>query len=104
MFKIKLIQLFAQWLSYIEIRRNSVCYRDLVNILSFAIGFLLLVILSVMIVAEFFPSVSSHKLLPCKIWDFHGGDYEECRILGCGAVKILCEPTFRRKASLPSSG
>jgi hypothetical protein len=22
----------------------------------------------------------------CKIWDFHGGDYEECRFLGCGAV------------------
>jgi hypothetical protein len=22
----------------------------------------------------------------CKIWGFHGGDYEECRILGCGAV------------------
>jgi hypothetical protein len=34
------------------------------NILSFAIGFLLLAILSVMIVAEFFPSVSSHELLP----------------------------------------
>jgi hypothetical protein len=34
------------------------------NILSFAIGFLLLVILSVMIVAEFFPSVSSHKMMP----------------------------------------
>jgi hypothetical protein len=22
----------------------------------------------------------------CKIWGFHGGDYEECRLLGCGAV------------------
>jgi hypothetical protein len=24
--------------------------------------------------------------LYCKIWGFHGGDYEECRLLGCGAV------------------
>jgi hypothetical protein len=22
----------------------------------------------------------------CKIWGFQGGDYEECRLLGCGAV------------------
>jgi hypothetical protein len=22
----------------------------------------------------------------CKIWGFHGGDYEECRLLGCYAV------------------
>jgi hypothetical protein len=22
----------------------------------------------------------------CKIWGFHGGDYEECRLLGCGPV------------------
>jgi hypothetical protein len=22
----------------------------------------------------------------CKILGFHGGDYEECRLLGCGAV------------------
>jgi hypothetical protein len=40
----------------------------------------------------------------CKIWGFHGGDYEECRFLGCGAVYILCEPTFRRNISPPSSG
>jgi hypothetical protein len=46
------------------LRGNTLCCRDLMNILSFAIGFLLLVILSVMIVAEFFPSVSSRKLLP----------------------------------------
>jgi len=31
------------------------------NILSFTVGFLLLVILSVVIVAEFFPSVSAQK-------------------------------------------
>jgi hypothetical protein len=22
----------------------------------------------------------------CKIWGFHSGDYEECRLLGCGTV------------------
>jgi hypothetical protein len=22
----------------------------------------------------------------CKIWGIHGGDYEEYRLLGCGAV------------------
>jgi hypothetical protein len=22
----------------------------------------------------------------CKIWGFHGGDYEECRLLGCEAM------------------
>jgi hypothetical protein len=32
-----------------------------------------------------------------RIWDFHGGDYEECHLLGCGAVWVLWEPTFRRK-------
>jgi hypothetical protein len=25
----------------------------------------------------------------CKIWGFHGGDYEECRLLGCYAVWVL---------------
>jgi hypothetical protein len=32
----------------------------------------------------------------CKIWGFHGGDYEKCRLLVCGAVEILCEPMFWR--------
>jgi hypothetical protein len=27
------------------------------------------------------------RLMLCKIWAFHGGDYEECRLLGCYAVK-----------------
>jgi hypothetical protein len=30
--------------------------------------------------------------------------FEEFRLLGCGAMYILCEPTFRRKVSSPSSG
>jgi hypothetical protein len=36
----------------------------------------------------------------CKIWGFQGGDYEECRLLGCGAVWILCKPTFLRNVGL----
>jgi hypothetical protein len=32
----------------------------------------------------------------CKIWGFHGGEYEELCLLGCYAVWILQEPTFRR--------
>jgi hypothetical protein len=39
-----------------------------------------------------------------NIWGFHGGDYEECRLLGCGAVQILYKPTFRRKVPPPSPG
>jgi hypothetical protein len=35
-----------------------------------------------------------------KIWGFHGDDYEECHLLGCGAVYILCDPTFRRNVDL----
>jgi hypothetical protein len=32
------------------------------------------------------------SLLLCRIWGFH---YEECRLLGCGAVWILWELTFQ---------
>jgi hypothetical protein len=31
-------------------------------------------------------------------------NYEECRLLGCGAVWVYYEPTFRRNVSPPSSG
>jgi hypothetical protein len=27
-------------------------------------------------------SVTNNLLVRCKIWGFHGGDYEECRLLG----------------------
>ncbi|XP_069698186.1 adenylate cyclase type 3-like isoform X2 [Periplaneta americana] len=40
--------------------------RDLMNILSFTIGFILLVILSIMIVAEFFPSSFPRPLVRCS--------------------------------------
>jgi hypothetical protein len=39
-----------------------------------------------------------------KIWDFHGGDYEECCLLGCDAVWLLQEPMFRKIVLPPSSG
>jgi hypothetical protein len=26
------------------------------------------------------------ELIACRIWGFHGGDYEECSFLGCGVV------------------
>jgi hypothetical protein len=32
----------------------------------------------------------SSSLSLCKIWGFHGGDCEECRLLGCCAVWLLC--------------
>jgi hypothetical protein len=31
-------------------------------------------------------------LMMMKICVFHGGDYEECRLLGCDAVWIFCKP------------
>jgi hypothetical protein len=42
---------------------------------------------------------NSHWQIPsrkCNIWGFHGGDYEEWCLLGCHAVWLLQEPTFRR--------
>jgi hypothetical protein len=40
----------------------------------------------------------------CTIRGFHGGDYEECRLLRCDTVSLLHEPTFRWNVSSPSSG
>jgi hypothetical protein len=42
-------------------------------------------------------TVSKYK---SRILGLHGGDYEECRLLGCVAVWILQEPTFRRNVFL----
>jgi hypothetical protein len=39
------------------------------------------------------------RLMLCKIWGFYGGDYEGCRHLGCDAVYLLKEPTFRGNVS-----
>jgi hypothetical protein len=40
----------------------------------------------------------------CKFWGFHGGNYEECRLLRCDAVWVLPETTIRRNVSPPSLG
>jgi hypothetical protein len=32
-------------------------------------------------------------------WSFHSGYYEECSLLGCGAVWVYYKPTFRRNLS-----
>jgi hypothetical protein len=39
----------------------------------------------------------------CKFCCFHGGDYEECRLLECHTMCFMWEPTFRRNI-FPSSG
>jgi hypothetical protein len=39
-----------------------------------------------------------------RIWDFHSCSYEYCHFLGYSAVQSVCEPTFRRYVSPPSSG
>jgi hypothetical protein len=43
-------------------------------------------------------------MLSCKICGFHGGVYEEWRLLGCYAVWLLQEPTFRSNLTPSSSG
>jgi hypothetical protein len=35
-------------------------------------------------------AINMDSFTTCKILGFHGGDYEECRLLGCGAGEILC--------------
>jgi hypothetical protein len=50
------------------------------------------------------PTTELSQLMLYKIWRFHGGDYEEWRLLGCYAVWLLYEPTFRRNLAPASSG
>jgi hypothetical protein len=49
-------------------------------------------------------ATESSRLMLCKIWVFHGGDYEERRLLGCDAVWDFFEQIFRRDVSPPSWG
>jgi hypothetical protein len=39
----------------------------------------------------------------CKIQVFHGGNYEECRLLRCYSMWFLWEPKFRKNVWPPSS-
>jgi hypothetical protein len=34
-------------------------------------------------------TISKQQMKVCKILGFQGGDYEECRLLGCDAVCLL---------------
>jgi hypothetical protein len=40
------------------------------------------------------------NLQPCKVWGFHGGDYEECRLLGCYALWLLKTQRFGGTSAL----
>jgi hypothetical protein len=41
---------------------------------------------------------------PCKIWGFHGGDYEESRLLGWGGVKSPPDTIFYTCSGLLPAG
>jgi hypothetical protein len=51
---------------------------------------------------HYISATESSQLMLCKIWGFHGGDYEVRRLLRCYAMWLL--PTFRRNVLTPSSG
>jgi hypothetical protein len=38
---------------------------------------------------HYFSATETSQLMPCKIWSFHGGYYEECRFLEYYAVWLL---------------
>jgi hypothetical protein len=38
---------------------------------------------------HYIASTDPSRLMLCNIWDFHGGDYEECRFFGCDAVWLV---------------
>jgi hypothetical protein len=38
------------------------------------------------IIFQYLCSEEGDSKVPCKIWGFHGGDYEESSLLGCGTV------------------
>jgi hypothetical protein len=38
---------------------------------------------------HYLSTTESSQLILCKIRGYHGGDYEECRLLGCYVVWLL---------------
>jgi hypothetical protein len=46
-----------------------------------------------------FQNTTLNYYVQYNIQSFHSSVFEECRFVGCGAVQILCEPTFRRNVS-----
>jgi hypothetical protein len=75
--------LFPVWVKYYSITLNSYCMwiqREklvFVAIISIIIPCLLRVHCTILL---------KLLLILCKIWGFHGCRYEECRLLGCGAM------------------
>jgi hypothetical protein len=43
--------------------------------------------------AYYFSATEPHRLMLCKIWNFHGGDYEECRLLGYNNPVLISQET-----------
>jgi hypothetical protein len=52
---------------------------------------------------HYFSTTEPSRLMLCKIGDFQGNDYEECRLLECDAVLLFLESKFPRNVSPPSS-
>jgi hypothetical protein len=50
-----------------------------------------------------YASATEHnQLMLCKIWGFHGGDYEECRLLGYKNPVLTSQETHYVSATQPS--
>jgi hypothetical protein len=47
-------------------------------------------------------TTESSKLMLCKFWGFHGGDYEECRLLGYKKSVRTAQETYYVSVSEPS--
>jgi hypothetical protein len=79
-----LLNTARQWNNFTEKYLSLVCSSDCL-LFSDAVS----VVLSIYGCALDFNSLFvEHKprIVVCKIWGFHGSEYEECRHLGCGAV------------------
>jgi hypothetical protein len=48
------------------------------------------------VLTEWYNSLNKKGTL-CKIWGFHGGDYEECCLLGCGASETSVHTRSTRR-------
>jgi hypothetical protein len=55
----------------------------------FIIIIIIIIIIITAIIIVFEVCVKCKKRILCRIWGFHGGDYEECRLLECDVVWVL---------------
>jgi hypothetical protein len=51
---------------------------------------------------QYFNATESNRLMLCKSWGFHGGDYEECRLLWCKNPVYTSQETHFVSATQPS--